>query len=94
MKSGAQITGLFHSKQRGYEQVIAPIDDNKGKHVAAHKIGHNIIKAHINSYHPSVSHYTRKNAPNRRYLNPDITVRMMYDDFTEKQKSHDDNWIP
>ena len=78
-----------NAKNRCYGQVIAPIDDGRGRHPAAHKFEHQIITEHINSYNPSISHYTRVNAPFRRYLNPDITIRMMYNNFIAKQKSRD-----
>lgn len=43
-----------------------------------------IIKAYINSYHPTVLHYRREHAPLRRYLPPELTLMDMYDDFKQK----------
>lgn len=46
-----------------------------------------IIKNHIESFKPSVSHYRRKNAPNVRYLSRELTYKKMYDDFVSKHPS-------
>ena len=43
-----------------------------------------LIHAHIDSYHPSVSHYRREHAPNRLYLDPTLTILAMYADFISK----------
>ncbi|CAH1122987.1 unnamed protein product [Ceutorhynchus assimilis] len=43
-----------------------------------------IIKNHIESFKPCVSHYRRKNAPNVRYLPRELTIKIMYDDFVSK----------
>jgi len=46
-------------------------NNTDGRLTPAHKMTfeiHKSIISHINSYHPSVSHYRRKHAPLRRYL--------------------------
>jgi hypothetical protein len=43
-----------------------------------------MIKEHIESYHPAVSHYRREHAPRRKYLPPELTINDMHKDFTEK----------
>lgn len=48
------------------------------------KIDRDIIIKHINSYHPTISHYRREHAPKRLYLPNDITIQAMYDDFKRK----------
>lgn len=48
------------------------------------KIDRTVILEHINSFHPTVSHYRREHAPNRLYLPSDITVTLMYKAFREK----------
>jgi len=53
----------------------------RGKHVPANKINNELIKEHIMSFHPCISHYRRAHAPHRLYLPSDITVRKMYNDF-------------
>ena len=51
-----------------------------------HALGEDIISAidsHIEEFHPSVSHYKREHAPNRRHLSSDITICEMHSYFTE-----------
>jgi hypothetical protein len=48
------------------------------------KINKNIIKLHIGSFNPEISHYRRVHAPLRRYLPSDITLKDMHSDYTEK----------
>lgn len=58
--------------------------DKRGKHAPANKLStnaHDAIKDHINSYHPCISHYRRKHAPNRKYLPPDVTINAMHTDY-------------
>ena len=43
---------------------------------------HENIKEHINSFHPFVSHYRLKHAPNRHYLESELWVNDLYKDFT------------
>lgn len=43
-----------------------------------------IIKEHINSYHPQQSHYNLSHSPHRRYLTADLTIRSMHSDFNSK----------
>lgn len=62
---------------------IAPKSD-KRKHPSSRKIDRNIITDHINSFSPTISHYRREHAPNRKYLPSDITISLMYKCFKEK----------
>lgn len=36
------------------------------------------------SFHPTISHYRRVHAPNRKYLPTEVNIRDMYKDFYEK----------
>ena len=56
-------------------------DTKRGKHPPANKKDTELIKKHIMSYHPCISHYRRAHAPHTLYLPSDITVKMMHDDF-------------
>lgn len=47
------------------------------------KINRDIITAHVEMFHPSVSHYRREHAPNKRYLPSDITLKFMHNHFNE-----------
>jgi len=48
--------------------------DTQGHAAATNKKDHDVIGQHINSYHPQVSHYSQDNAPNRRYLESDLSI--------------------
>lgn len=43
-----------------------------------------VLHNHIDSFNPSISHYRREHAPNRKYLPSDITATSMYQDFISK----------
>ena len=43
----------------------------------------NAVIAHIESFHPAISHYRRKHAPLRRYLPPTLNITKMYEVFKE-----------
>ncbi|CAH1099867.1 unnamed protein product [Psylliodes chrysocephalus] len=53
---------------------------NRGK-VPHNKLDHAIIEKHIESFHPSISHYRREHAPKRRYLPSDVNIKDMFGDF-------------
>lgn len=48
------------------------------------KIDRNIIMKHVESFKPTVAHYRREHAPERRYLPSDINITIMYNDFKTK----------
>ena len=61
--------------------------DRRGKHEPGNKFSDDIcsqIKTHIESYHPSISHYRREHAPFRRYISPEISVTDMHKDYVSK----------
>lgn len=61
--------------------------DTRGKHAPAHALSDDalqLIKDHINSYHPAVSHYRREHAPLRKYLPSELTLQGLYTDFVSK----------
>lgn len=60
------------------------LKDMRGSHTNPKKIDNKPIIDHINSFHPTMSHYRREHAPNRKYLPSDLNVRDMYKDFCEK----------
>ena len=79
----------FHSKNDRFittvmktaKEAVFTSDSKRGKHPPANKKDTKIIKDHIMSFHPCVSHYRRAHAPNRLYLPSDITVKKMYNDL-------------
>lgn len=68
----------------GPANVMCHAPSKQGKHTKTTKIDRDVIKAHVESFHPAVSHYRREHAPNKRYLPSDTTIQMMYSDFKEK----------
>lgn len=47
-------------------------------------IDREVIKQHIESFKPQISHYRREHAPLKRYLPSDITIQFMYNHFLKK----------
>lgn len=56
----------------------------KRGHPSKKKLDRKPIIDHINSFHPSISHYRREHAPNRKYLPSDINIKLMHKDFVNK----------
>ena len=64
--------------------VLTPGISLRGKNKPSNCVDEAVIIEHINSFHPQISHYRREHAPRRRYLSPEITVRLMFADFETK----------
>ncbi|KAL2076341.1 hypothetical protein ACEWY4_028042 [Coilia grayii] len=64
---------------------VEPPEERRGKH-AGKKMDLSKIYQPIESFHPTISHYRRSHAPNRRYLPSDITIKSMYDDFKQNNR--------
>lgn len=60
---------------------IYPKKDGRGRAACKRKIPTLDIDTHIESFNPSVSHYRREHAPERRYLPSDLTIESMYKDY-------------
>ena len=78
---------ITNTLEKAVPGAICTTVDSRGKHPPKHKLTDeslDTIKNHINSYHPSVSHYRREHAPLRRYLPPELTLLDMYKDFNVK----------
>ena len=66
-------------------------EDKRGRHVPKHALKEDVSKAiddHIEKFHPSISHYRREHAPNRRYISPEITIHLMYKIFVEEHPEY------
>lgn len=63
--------------------------DNRGINSNPKKFDETKVVEHINSFNPSISHYRREHAPNRKYLPSDLTVTRMYQDFCEQHDLQD-----
>jgi len=76
LKTDAVITEFIRAKQRKADDISAPAvtTDRRGKASPPNKIEHNVIREHINSFHPQISHYNIAHAPHRRYLESSLSV--------------------
>ena len=88
-KKDTVITTLFNKQSPTKSKISATTfsPDLRGKHPPKHKMAddlRNKVIAHIESYHPSVSHYRRKHAPLRKYLPDYLTITEMYGHFCDK----------
>ena len=87
LKSDGIITELIQAQSQSYADAIALIETRMGKHTASHNCDTEAISLRINSYKPSISHYKRNDAPNKRYLNRDIWIKSIYDKFLQHKKN-------
>lgn len=75
------LTELCHAMNK--QEECAAVKENRGVH-AKPTGNRELIKEHIDSFHPTVAHYRRHNAPNIWYLPRKLTVQSMFQDFTSK----------
>ncbi|GBO44048.1 hypothetical protein AVEN_61152-1 [Araneus ventricosus] len=77
--------------------MISCSTDKRGKHPKPKKIERSIIINHIESYNPSIAHYRREHAPNRRYLPNDVTIKRINVKHTciwlDNCSAQNKNWI-
>ena len=66
-----------------YFKVFA-VTDFREKSVPTNKIDDSNVVAHIKSFPSYQSHYSRKDNEQRRYLDPDLNIRKMYDLYVQK----------
>ncbi|XP_074026425.1 uncharacterized protein [Leptinotarsa decemlineata] len=57
--------------------------DMRGKKPSTKKLDRTKIRLHIESFHPSISHYRREHAPNRWYLPSHLTLTYMCKEFNK-----------
>ena len=75
------VTKMFNSMS---PTKIKPPNDWRGKHTPKHAMTQEyLIAKHIESFHPSISHYRRSHAPLRRYVAPELSIPIMYGYFRE-----------
>ncbi|XP_063357626.1 uncharacterized protein LOC134660802 [Cydia amplana] len=60
------------------------LTDSRGKHTKTLAYDREILRQHVESFHPLEPHYRRAHAPNRRYLPSDVTITFMHDHFCKK----------
>lgn len=65
---------------------ISPKPDNRGRQACPQKIDRQPIIDHVNMFNPTLSHYRREHAPNKKYLPSDVTIQLMWSDFKNKNQ--------
>ena len=82
VKTDGLVTKFLGAKRtRGTEPSLA---DGRTRSRVHSRWQEDLIKRHINSFHPQISHYRLLHAPKRRYLDGALTVRKLWRDFTRK----------
>lgn len=79
LKTDGMVTEFLRAKGNlKSNRVHRLTDDHRGKSTPSSKVDEEDIRHHINSYHPQISHYNREHTPNRRFLDPEITITGMH----------------
>ena len=88
LKLDGMITEMVLAQRPSYDGATAPVEDCRGSHLPSNKCDAEVIRLHVNSYNPAISHYKRKNAPYKRYLNPELSIKEMYKNFSENKENN------
>ena len=83
-KQDNTIAILFKDECLDKRLSITSISDERGKHDPHHKMSElkkTKIIQHIESYHPTESHYQRAHVPLRKYLPSELTIAVMHKHF-------------
>ena len=75
---------------KSFNTKVLPSPDKCGRHDPSNKLGSEDVESirnHILSYHPTISHYRCKHAPNRLYLSPELSITSMYKDYNSRANS-------
>ena len=88
LKSEGMITEMVRAQRQSYDCAIASIEDCRDNHLPTSKCDAEVIRLHINSYNPAISHYKHKNAPYKQYLNPELLITEMNKKFSENNESN------
>ena len=56
LKSDGMITEMVHAQRQSHDGAITPADNRRGIHPPSNKCDAEVIRLHINSYNPSISH--------------------------------------
>ena len=81
LKTDGSITAWLKRKYKSFDNTTAPVNDLSGSNPTPNKVNPDRIITYINSFKPAISYYTRQNAPNRQYLNPNLNVTDLYAHF-------------
>ena len=88
LKTDGRITEFIKAKlaDRSIEsnRTQGLMEDGRGKGVPSNKKDHASIQQYIESFNPQVSHYNLEHAPFRRYMDSDLTITAMWEDYKSK----------
>ena len=88
LESDGMITKMVHAQRQCSDGAIAPIEDRRGSHPTSNKCDTEVILLHIISENPAIIYYKRKNALCKRYLNPELSIKEMYKNFSENKENN------
>ena len=88
LESDGMITKMVHAQRQCSDGAIAPIEDRRGSHPTSNKCDTEVIPLHIISENPAIIYYKRKNALCKRYLNPELSIKKMYKNFSENKENN------
>lgn len=66
-----------------------PLPTTRGKNTPPNRYDITKIQEHVERFRPQISHHRREDAPCVRYLEPELSVKILYDDFTENSAVKD-----
>ena len=80
MKSNGMVTAFLKSQENN--PLSSPVD-NRGtkKNAQSLQEQNQAIIDHINSFNPQLSHYNLAHTPHKRFLDPDLSIRSLWNDF-------------
>ena len=85
LKTDGRVTEYVKQKLKGGKG-SSMYTDARGKHPPKNKREKLTIHDHINSFHPQVSHHKLAHSPFRKYLDSDLTITSMWDDYNSKHE--------
>ena len=77
---------IFKIFSEASNDLIFPPLYKQGKNIPTNKKSKetvDLVKNHINSFHPAITHYRRKHAPLRRYLSPELNITTLYNELND-----------
>ena len=79
LKTDGVIAEFVRRKETSEMETL--IKDNRGKAVPKAKLDKDLIWKHIMPYHLQINHRKSQNAPNKRYLEPHLTITAIWEDY-------------
>ena len=79
--------GRLSRALKSFQAKSSPQTDKRGNHVPKNKTPVDVlrfVRAYIESFPTEKSHYSRNENPDKKYLPPDLSIRKMYELYTEK----------